>query len=1097
VTDPHRSDLRPGTVIANRYVVGEELGAGAMGSVHIAKQTALDRMVAVKVLRTGGPVTARARRRLHREARAVARISHPNVVQVHDYGVIDEERPFLVMERIEGPTASAWYRQGPTLDDVLDATDAALAGLAAAHAAGVLHRDLKPANMLVRGGDPKQLVLVDFGIAAVLREPREGAAGEPEIAATLGDDSARLTHPGTVMGTPLYMSPEQAMGVDAGPASDVYAMGVILYEWLHGRPPFEGPVRDVLYAHVHRTLPEGAATYDLPPGLPEILRRALAKDVGNRFPDAGTMRRALQRVRRTGARSAVPARPAGVPATAPGRVGPGAAPHLPAELPFAGREAEFLRLVPLVQPAETRGRIVLVRGAPGVGKTRLVREVVEAVAQTGAARVGAAAARPNVGPHAELLAALAELDGEPGERTLPPERSTPPGEIDDRLERRMRAATREGPVILRLEDLEHAGQATTAFLDRLAGAQTLDPFPLVVVATVGPEGDATPALALLARHAEVVEWLDLDRMTDAGIEELLGCALALSDEAARRLAAPCGGSPLLAVQLLRHVVRAGQLAPGDAGWELPDDALADLGASASLEHLLRLRLEALALDPLSRAVLEAAAVLGDRFDVERLEAVLAVGEDPPSDAALDDVLDRLLEEGALNEPAGPGDRLGWDSGLLRGLVLAEIAGSRRRRRLSAAAAEALAETPGSERAVVELYLLAGRPMDAAPHAVAAGEQAVLAGEWSDAVRLLTSALGSGGLSRGTRTRALFAMAEADNALGRRAEAEERFEEALAHAGSATDRARAWFGIGRSRFNRGRSSEATDGLITALEVLDGTGGRTASRLRNRILRTLAATAQAAPAAELDDIAPDPPGPDDGPRERLEHHKTVGTFALLRGDPAAAAEAYQAALAEAKAAGAEADEPRVLHDLSVAHRRAGRPGAARRALLDGLDAARRVRTRPLEAKLLNELGELARDAGAPEEAREHYAGAVAIWEARGDHQAFVGRLNLALTDVESGRADQAVGSLEALGAREGGIPARWRVPYALTSAYAAAAAGEHDFAEGELDVAVEVLRRAGANPAEARSMIERVRDLWANLGLKDRASRADVMLARLAE
>jgi tetratricopeptide (TPR) repeat protein len=224
--------------------------------------------------------------------------------------------------------------------------------------------------------------------------------------------------------------------------------------------------------------------------------------------------------------------------------------------------------------------------------------------------------------------------------------------------------------------------------------------------------------------------------------------------------------------------------------------------------------------------------------------------------------------------------------------------------------------------------------------------------------------------------------------------------------------------------------------------------------------------------------------------------VGTLALLQDEPVAAAEAYRSALTEARAAGAEADEPRVLHDLGVALRRAGQADDAKRILLEALDAARRVRTRPLEAKILNELGELSRALGAPKAARDHYAGAVAIWEARGDHQAFVGRLNLALTDVESDRSARAVRSLEGLAARPEGIPDRWRVPYALTSAFAFASSGNHDSAESELDVAVYLLLGARANPPEARAMITLIQALWQADNDVTRADRAALMLTQLA-
>jgi tetratricopeptide (TPR) repeat protein len=1098
-------------LIAERYVILEQLGAGAMGTVHLAHQVWLDRMVAIKVLRTGDPVTPRARRRLHREARAVARISHPNVVQVHDYGETYDARPFLVMERIDGPTARVWYRESsPSLGEILDATGAALAGLAAAHAAGVLHRDLKPANMLLRDGDPSQLVLVDFGIAAVLRGPDAGAASvvdlDEELPATIDEDrESLLTRPGTVMGTPLYMSPEQALGQVVGAESDVYGMGVILYEWLHGRPPFEGPVREVMFAHVHRTLPEGPALFDLPSGLRKLLRRALAKDPAKRYPDAAAMYRALKRLPAVGvsdlrASGPVPHRKA--PATIPvSGLAADAAPALPGELPFAAREADFMRLFGLLQPSGLRGRIVLVRGVAGVGKTRLVREVVEAVARTGAARVGTGVARSDAAPYAEIVAALTELDGAALDPPGGDETSRAPlGDIGDGLERRARAAAGDLPAVLRIEDLEQAGAATFAFLERLAGAQLLDPFPLIVVATLeaGAGGEVTRSgLSRLSRHAgDVVEFMDLSRLTDAGVEELLSAALPLTEEAARRLAAPCGGSPLLATQLLRHVVRSGVLRASDSGWDLPDDALRELGPAASVDQLLRYRLAGLCDGPeaeVTTAVIEAAAVLGDRFDVELLEVVLEVGGRVLDADTLDAVLDRLLAEGALAEVPGSGDRLRWDSGLLRGLVLGDMQGSRRRRRLSAAAARALIDVPGSERAVVELFLVAGDPVSAAPFAVNAGEAAVEAGEWNDALRLLTTALSTGTLERATHTRALFAMAEADNALGRREEAEARFEEALTHAGSALERARAWFGMGRSRFNRGLPHEAVESLSMALLVLEGQAGRRASRLRNRMVRTLAAAAQAAPGGALGQVQVEPPGDSDGPRERLEYFKTVGYLALLRGDPTAAAQAFTEALAEARAAGAEADEPRILCDLGAAYRRANRVQEARRVLHEALAAARRVRMRPLEAKLLNELGELARETGSPADAREHYARAVAIWEARGDHHAFLGRLNLALTDAESGDAQGGLDALEALADAEGGVPERWRVPFALTAAFAAAAAGHHARAELDLEDALTSLRRAGVDPPEARAMMSRLQKLWASVGEEERADRVGRVLS----
>lgn len=250
-----------GTLLSGRYRLLERIGVGGQGEVWRAADTTLKRSAAVKVLRGEGP---EFRDRFRREARNAAALSHPNVAQVFDYGEgHDGEPPYLVMEYVNGePLSATIAREAPLpTDRALAIIAAAASALAVAHAAGLVHRDVKPGNLLIaRDGSVK---ITDFGIARAL-------------------DSVPLTHTGTLLGTPQYLAPEQAFGRPATPASDLYALGVIAFEMLTGRPPYEGPPAAVLVAHRDSPLPP--LPWSVPPGLGELVRALTAKDPAMR-PD--------------------------------------------------------------------------------------------------------------------------------------------------------------------------------------------------------------------------------------------------------------------------------------------------------------------------------------------------------------------------------------------------------------------------------------------------------------------------------------------------------------------------------------------------------------------------------------------------------------------------------------------------------------------------------------------------------------------------------------------------------------------------------------------------------------------------------------------
>ncbi|MFC5825709.1 serine/threonine-protein kinase [Nonomuraea insulae] len=268
--------LGAGTTLNDRYVLGGRLGGGGMGEVWRADDTVLARTVAVKVLMPALSENPTFTQRFQNEARAMATLRHPGIVDVYDYGTCEvggRQVSFLVMEYVEGESLDRVLRRGPlgseaTMRLVAEVADA----LAAAHAQGIVHRDVKPANLMVRPDG--SVVLTDFGIA------HSASAGQ-------------LTATGSMLCSAGYCAPEMATASDVTPAVDVYALGVVAYESLSGHLPFQGdtPVQ-IIFKHLNSPIPRLPA--DVPAGPRQVVERALEKAPDARWQSAPLMAEAAR-----------------------------------------------------------------------------------------------------------------------------------------------------------------------------------------------------------------------------------------------------------------------------------------------------------------------------------------------------------------------------------------------------------------------------------------------------------------------------------------------------------------------------------------------------------------------------------------------------------------------------------------------------------------------------------------------------------------------------------------------------------------------------------------------------------------------------------
>ncbi len=303
-------DPRNGVLLKGRYQIESQLGEGGMAIVYRARNTLVERPVAVKIMNPHLKGDAALKERFRREAKNAAAVAHPNIIDIYDYGETDDGTPFLVMELLDGQPLDTVIARGPMPAPQVAAIGAQIArGLARAHDFSVIHRDLKPENIFVcRGPDGRlsHAKILDFGIGR-----------------SMGD--SRLTNAGEIFGTPQYMAPERVTTNDAGASSDVYALGVILFEMVTGRLPFESKdIPGFFIKHLQEPPPKPSQLVpDIPRRLEELILKMLEKKVEDRPVDAHAVVKALEPMVPKGAEAPMP------PVSAPAPRAQSAAPTLP------------------------------------------------------------------------------------------------------------------------------------------------------------------------------------------------------------------------------------------------------------------------------------------------------------------------------------------------------------------------------------------------------------------------------------------------------------------------------------------------------------------------------------------------------------------------------------------------------------------------------------------------------------------------------------------------------------------------------------------------------------------------------------------------
>ena len=693
------STSAPGFVLRQRYRLENEIGRGGMGVVYRATDLELMRQVAVKVLSEAAPQDAR--QRLIREARAAAALNHPHIISVYDVGEADG-LPFFVMELVEGPNLGK--ARPVELSHIVEVAYQICMALEHAHSNQIVHRDLKPDNVLLSGPDgAPRIKLADLGLA-------------------LPGYGARISRAGLIVGTAAYMAPEQALGQEVDGRTDLYALGVLLYELTTGRLPFSDhdPLA-VVTQHVHApVVPPRVLRPDLPRRLESVILRLLEKNPADRFSTARETAAALTE----SLTSTEPpeeddaaATVAILDALSRGRL--------------VGRATELAEAHELWRHArDGHGHAVLLSGEPGAGKTRLAREITIRAAVEGAVVLNGGCyeyeattpylpfveafrrwvreqkddsiIRKVLGDSAPQIAKLApDLEARLGPFSSSPELAP----HDDRLlffdavARVFSNLAREKGMLFYADDLHWADRGTLWLLGHLL-RQMRDQRVLIVGCYRETELARTHPLAKALvdwNRERLVTRITLRRFnadeTSAQLSALLGETV--SADFGYAVHRETEGNPFFVEEVLKALIEQGSVRRESGRWKRCD--VGELLIPQSVKEAIGNRLDRVS-EP-TNDVLRTAAVLGKTFEFEELKAVSSIPED-----ALLDSMDEAI--GAQLIAAATGDAFTFTHDKIREVLYEEL-NPIRRRRLHRLTAEGLERCQCSVERLAYHYIQAG------------------------------------------------------------------------------------------------------------------------------------------------------------------------------------------------------------------------------------------------------------------------------------------------------------------------------------------------------------------------------------------------------
>jgi len=716
-----------GEIINERYHLNAELGQGGMGIVYLARDTVLNRDVALKLV-SSPRLGTDGRSRLLSEAQTVAQLKHPNIVTVYDAGEV-ENQPYVVMEYIQGDTLDKHQLDG--YQQIVDVAKQICTALEYAHSHNIVHRDLKPENVIIQPNG--NLQLMDFGLAV--------------------STTSRMTENGLIMGTVAYMSPEQAFGYEVTPASDLYSLGVMLYEMVTGNLPFEADdALGVITQHIHApVVPPIAKAEDLPGPLNDLIVSLLSKEPDERPASAADVLAVLEDPSLFESAGSLDKELSVLDRIVRGRI--------------LGREGEFAEVRSLwLKSIAGQGQTVLISGEPGIGKTRLMREIAtNAGVSGGTALIGECYAESNA-PYNAFSQIIRQglqrhhhngnglpdavlddlLDLTPDLRhsylDIQANQKLDPESEQQRLFENMvvfcETYSKNSPLLLIVDDAHWGDSGTLAMLHHLIRRTQNLPLMILVTYREVELKEALPfnEMLLELNRQRIGTRLKLKRLNREQTCLMLKAIFAeeISDEFLDGIYHETDGNPFFIEEVCRALVESGAVYYESGEWQRlsMDEMEIPQGVQIAVEsRLIKLPEE-------HQEVLRMASILGREFEFKILLESLDLDED-----TLIDALESAEEAQMIAEVDGSGDvTFVFVHALVPSAIMDSVRTLRRRKMHRRAANAIEAISPQDYESLAYHYSEAGDEIQALRYYTQAGERAAAAFANQDAERYFQSAL---------------------------------------------------------------------------------------------------------------------------------------------------------------------------------------------------------------------------------------------------------------------------------------------------------------------------------------------------------------------